>query len=122
MSRLPRRKSRPITIDGRRYRWLLKVWYRKYIGEAPASCDISIQEVLPRPGQTLVAELFSKSFEGREWWQPVHKASVLPRDIERIIRTGLERGWTPGKGSGSFRLSGLELTQYKVGATCPESS
>lgn len=52
MSRLPRKRSRTITIDGREFRWLLH-GRNRYLGRAPAVVTISIQEELEHPGITL---------------------------------------------------------------------
>ena len=82
MSRLPKKKSRPITIDGRKFRWMLH-GKNKYIGRAPGGVTISIQEDLEHPGITLQCTAFSVQYEEAEEECGGCDTSIFPSDIEK---------------------------------------
>jgi len=113
MSRLPRKNSRTITIDGREFRWLLH-GRNRYIGRAPAVVTISIQEELEHPGMTLQCMAVSVQNEEAEEECGYCNTSITPADIEKIIRAGLARGWDPTTGTGTFHPGSMTLGQYKV--------
>ena len=62
--------------------------------------------------------LKSKNYQGTpDEGYPTHTASVLPRDIQRLILEALDRGWDPAQGHGSFPLEShpeVELSDYRV--------
>jgi len=118
VSRLPKKKSRPITVDGRKFRWLLS-GRNRYKGKAPVAVTISIQEDLEHPGQTLQCtalsnELFEAPYQSEVERYGVCKTSIIPSDIEKIIRAGLTRGWNPAEGHGIIHPGSLNLEQYIV--------
>lgn len=113
MSRIPKKRSRPIVVDGIKYRWMIK-GSNKYIGRAPASVSISIQEEMDKPGQTLSCHAISHEADEAEEECGYCSTSILPSDISLIIKAGLKRGWTPGEGSGSFDPGRIRLTGYTV--------
>ena len=118
MSRLPKKKSRPITVDGRKFRWLMS-GRNRYIGKAPVATTISIQEELEHPGQTLQCtavsnELLEAPYQSEVERYGVCKTSIIPSDIEKIIRAGLARGWKPAEGHGTFHPGNVKLEQYTV--------
>ena len=112
MSRLPKKKSRPIEVGGIPYRWMIKGRSR-YLGNSPESITVTIQRDEEKPGGVLQCELRSKraptpqddnNFE--------NKSTLYPRDIGSLIHIGLRRGWDPSK-IGSFIIEGIDLTDYK---------
>ena len=117
MSRLPRKKSRLINIDGRYFRWMLQ-GKSKYLGHSPPVITISIQEELDKPGSTLQCTVYSKQIEEsrQEEYERYysHKISIIPSDIKKIIKTGIEYGWNPDeKKPNVFKLKNIELNNYK---------
>ena len=52
-----------------------------------------------------------------ECYAPVHKVSILPKDIVVLIRFALHQGWDPYKDTGRlYELTGdLELSDYVLG-------
>lgn len=117
MSRLPKKKSRKIIVDGRTFRWMLH-GRNRYIGSSPLSITISIQEDIEKPGSTLQCLAISKEILKREDYrsniEEYCTSSIFPSDIEKIIKAGLNNGWDPAKGSGTFSPGNLELNQYTV--------
>ena len=111
MSRLPRKKSRPIEVEGSKYRYLIR-GKNRYIGRAPGAVSISIQEDVENPGQTLQCIAVSSMADASEDENGDCTTSIYPSDIEKIIRTGLERGWDPRDGQGSFALGDIKLKEY----------
>jgi len=108
MSRIPRKKSRPIVVDGKTFRWMLKGRSR-YIGDTPRSLRLIVQEDEETPGRPLIIGLTSKHWtvdmtEGLE----SHRASVIPSNVVQIVRTSLESGWDPSEKGAPF-IPALEL-------------
>ena len=114
MSRLPKKKSRSIIVDGRKFRWMLK-GKNDYEG-SPITIMLSIQEDLEKPGQTLQCMLKATEVLKSQDWDDYKycKASIIPSDIEKVIKVGLAHGWTPAKGSGTFHPGNLILSQYTI--------
>jgi len=113
MSRLPKKKSRPITVDGRKFRWMLHGKNR--YGGSPVVVTISIQEELEMPGETL--QCIPVAIEVKENHRCEYDscdASIIPSDIEKIIRAGLARGWNPAEGHGTFHPGPVKLAQYII--------
>ena len=119
VSRIPRKSSRPIVVDGRKFRWMLRGRSR-YLGNSPPAVTITIQEDLENPGTVLQCDLISKNIEDTGMNDPwddrcqIHKASIRPKDVESLIRAGLLEGWDPEVGRGVFRVSSIDLTDYKT--------
>lgn len=116
MSRLPKKKSRPITVDGRKFRWMLQGKNR--YGGSPVVVTISIQEDLEQPGSTLQCILLATEVITKETYRfdeyETSNSSIFPSDIEKIIRAGLARGWNPAEGHGTFHPGNVQLEQYIV--------
>ena len=113
MSRIPKKKSRPITVNDREYRWLLKGTNR-YRGRSPGVLNISIQETLDKPGQTLTCTAISDMIEEAEEECGSCTTQIFVSDVREIILRGLEDGWTPREGNGSFVLKNLRLKEYEI--------
>ena len=96
---LPRAKSRSITVDGQRYRWLVS---------SPEDSDqlhlrIEREDV---GGQRLLYIL--SRWEDLE---PGVQLAIRPRVVAAAIRGGLARGWTPERGGPEFRLRWLSWSE-----------
>ena len=117
MSRLPKKKSRPITVDGRKFRWMLH-GRNRYLGRSPLSVTISIQEDIDKPGATLQCSAVSKEIENTPDYSHDEyqfcTSSIFPADIKKIIQTGLNLGWNPAEGHGTFNPGNIDLEQYSV--------
>jgi hypothetical protein len=109
MSRIPKRKSRLITVRGRQFRWLLK-GYCRYLGNPYPCPTVTVQVVEDRPGQVLQCHLGNKVIGGPEpdidGGESRLTTKVTPKDVARIIETGMSQGWDPDEGS--------TLTPFKV--------
>jgi hypothetical protein len=117
MSRIPRTKSRPITVDNVKYRWMIKNAKWRY-GGSSKTMRLVIQNEADRPGDPALVELVSKLWnEGHaQEWDFTHNAALMPGDVAIIIRTALTQGWKPEKQSGHpFRPVGpLDLAEYQI--------
>jgi len=118
MSRLPKKKSRPITVNDTKYRWLLK-GYDRY-GTAPRVLTISIQEDTEKPGQTLQCSAVSnqypkdRAFDYYDDNYGTCSTSIITSDIRKLILAGLEQGWAPREGNGKFDVKNVLLNEYTV--------
>ena len=93
---LSRKKSRPIVVDGKQYRWVV----------APGSgFVVFVAESADKPGGKI--EVYVKSDIDQMWVEFPHIQNlklkvVKPKDAESIIRQAIEGGWNPEvKGSPS---------------------
>ena len=119
MSRLPKKKSRPITVGDVKYRWMFK-GRNDYMGDAPLTARVIVQIDAEKPGPVLRALLRSKQlddphasdFDGLR----SHKASLGPYDVKTLILEGLQQGWTPeGLKQTAFDLAGpVDAGDYEV--------
>jgi hypothetical protein len=117
MSRIPRRKSRKITVDGRSYRWLLKGGRSRYRGNSAACLTLIVQEDLEKPGDPIVADFVSMRITADmdEEYGPPHKAAFSPGDVAKAIRLALQAGWRPDVSTGKVFTFKTEfaLSDYK---------
>ena len=116
MSRIPHKKSRPIVVAGRRFRWLLNGSAR-FIGNTPEVFHLTIQEDVEKPGGVLQVMLVSKALDNGNVIDdnnPTHKATVYVRDVERLICTALEMGWDTSLHGIFSDVGELELQEYRV--------
>jgi hypothetical protein len=91
---LPRKNSRVIAVDGRRYRWLATYADITWC-EAPCPLRLAVQQEGGR-GQMLLANFArQKEIEGRTWVFPRYGSEVTPAVVADIIRAGLAAGWEP---------------------------
>lgn len=109
----PKKNTRPIVIDGRNFRYKIE-GRNRYIGRAPGAVTISVYEDSDRPGTILRCVAVSSQCDEAEEECGYCNTSITPIDIEKIIRTGLARGWDPTTGTGTFDPGSITLQQYKV--------
>ncbi len=97
---LARRGSRPITVDGRGYRWRVRskptysqglnwsslTFAVEAIGDAGSILVVSTQS--PHPGN----------------WLALPASPVLPAMVAAVIRAALRRGWQPDRPGSPFVL------------------
>lgn len=83
---IPRKKSRPIEVDGRKFRFLIKPARAR--GE---DLSVTVQEEAVQPGRVL-------QFTWPEG------CSIFPEDVKVAIRDGLKLGWAPSAKGPAFRF------------------
>ncbi|SDZ11915.1 hypothetical protein SAMN05444365_105406 [Micromonospora pattaloongensis] len=99
---LPRKGSRPITVDGVDYRWMVR--RRASAGPAPLSFVV---EHADDPGALLVVSLpwaHPRPGQGRPG------EVVRPGIVASAITTARDRGWHPDQPGPPFPLSGDDLS------------
>lgn len=117
MSRLPRKKSRPITVGDVSYRWMFRGYTRLY-GDAPKAATVTVQVEAEKPGPVLQASVVSKKRHDPDfdldWWP--HRAALKPFDVQTLILAGLAAGWDPhGPKQTAFKLAGpVDAGEYEV--------
>lgn len=84
---LARKGTRIITVDGRRYRWLVSAGHD--------------------PNLAIVAELAEGAAQRMVTWVHPRLSVITPSLVRRAIRHALDHGWRPGSRGG-------EVT-YRVG-------
>jgi hypothetical protein len=93
---LPKKGTRTIVVDGRRFRWNMK--YEK-VNYCSAACPVrlTVQQDVGRGGQKLIAQFdgVGVSDSGVKWMFPRYGAEVTPGKVADIIRAGLVAGWYP---------------------------
>ena len=114
---IPLKKCRKIIIDGEKYYWLLKNKRHRILGWSPSSMWLTIQ----KDGSNGILQCWVRSkrlpkeydeYGGMEWAYPTHKAALLPSDIEKIIRYGINIGWDINKRI--ILESGPELNDHYI--------
>ncbi|MEM7156926.1 MAG: hypothetical protein AAF799_29010 [Myxococcota bacterium] len=110
---LSRAKSRPITVDGRRYRYQFST--TKIDGTDEYRINLTIQA---EPGDGAVLQVHG--LRTRDGWldhSTGHRGgsddypSFTPRHIQWLIERGLEGGWNPDERGRPFRV---ETTNSEV--------
>lgn len=93
MARIPRTKSRPITVDDVKYRWMVKNARWRYGGSSKNWSQGNAEE-----------------------WDFTHRAALTPADVAVIIRTARTQGWKPEEHRGRpFQTGGpLDLKEYEI--------
>lgn len=101
---MDRQDSRSITVDGESYRWLMKSRPSDQRKAAAAGFVVAIEHEAG-DGQILAARFDLLNLPGLE-------ARVLsPKDIIRLVRAGLERGWMPRKEGPPLVIRGDEIVR-----------
>ena len=97
---IPQKGSRPLTVDGVRYRWSVRSrpTYSQGIGQGPLSFAVVNDDA---PGSTLVVTLDAMRPDN---WLQEPSAVVTPKMVELAIRKALADGWHAAQGGGAFAL------------------
>ena len=118
MSRIPKKKSRRITVDGVVYRWLVKDASSRFDHMSDQFARVIVQIEDKHPGTPLVAVLASKRWtrDNEDDVEHHHKAAIMPKDIRELILYGLKLAWNPHGDPGSVHtLTGdLDLGEYSL--------
>ena len=92
---LPRKGTRAIAVDGRRYRWLA-VYADVTWCSAACPLRLTVQQDGGR-GQLLIAHFNGEAvIEGATWVFPRYGSELTPGVVADIIRAGIAAGWEPG--------------------------
>jgi hypothetical protein len=81
---IPRKGSRPIDIDGRMFRFMVK--------PIREELSVTVQEAAEQPGRVLQFQ-----------WPEGH--SVYPSDVAETVRDALKAGWDPSARGAAFRFA-----------------
>ena len=117
MARIPRTKSRPLTIDETKYRWTVKGGRWRY-GGSNRTLRLIVQNKAEHPGDILTVYLTSKNWTqgNEEEWDFTHRAALTPGDVTAIVRIALKQGWKPEARTGKpFQLDiPMDLKEYII--------
>jgi len=113
------KKSRPITVRGRPFRWKFK-GHRDNLtryGASPQFAHIAIQEDGENPGRPMVAHVESSVFvdddtHDGDTGHIRHIARFTPGDVRKLIEAALDAGWDPSSRTPFTTPPGIKLTDY----------
>lgn len=110
---MPRKGSRKITVDGRRFLWRLG-GTRRLIDEAPGAVTLTFQEDTENPGRVAQVSAVVKVPKTEDW--EALKASIKPRDASLALGACLTHGWDPRERGSAWRYTGptLDLGDYET--------
>jgi hypothetical protein len=116
---IPKKKSRPISVDGVNYRWMIRGDKRsRWIHAAPVAATITVGLDSKKAGRPLQCAVVSRRIPENydsECDYPKHQASITPQDITFIIHLAIQQGWdSEEKGSAFLLKSDRELGDYKL--------
>ncbi|MDG4772705.1 hypothetical protein [Solwaraspora sp. WMMD792] len=96
-----KRGSRPIVVDGCRYRWTVrrKPTYRQALAWAPLT--FAVERVDP-PGRAILVVRVASAHPGN--WVHAEATPVRPAMVATTIRQALVRGWQPDLPGSPFLL------------------
>ena len=97
---IPKTGSRPITVDGNDYRWLVrrKPTYSQANGWTPMT--VAVSSTVPK-GSSLVATLATNR---PDTWVDTENKAITPGDVASLIRLAIARGWNPATPGSPFQL------------------
>lgn len=100
---IPKKGSRLIVVDGVQYRWRVRgrPTYQQAIG---SRWYLAVEQVEAKSGQVLVIRLPQDHPSG---WMTKREnvVPVLPSDVEKYIRMGLQAGWHPDQPGKQFLMT-----------------
>ncbi|MFV2105425.1 hypothetical protein [Micromonospora sp. LOL_015] len=101
-----KRGSRPIIVDGCRYRWTVrrKPTYSQALAWAPLT--FAVERINP-PGCAVLVVRVASAHPGN--WVHAEAMPVRPLMVAAAIRQALVRGWQPDRPDSPFVL-GMDLT------------
>ena len=97
---IPKKGSRPITVDGSDYRWLVrrKPTYSQANGWTPMT--VAVSSAVPR-ASSLGATL---AVNRPDAWVDAQNKAITPGNVAKLIRLAVARGWNPAAPGGPFKL------------------
>jgi hypothetical protein len=106
---IPKKGSRPITVDGRSYRWRIRGRPTYSQANGWAALSIAVSTDVPS-SSTLVAKLTRNRPDA--WINP-DGTPVTPGDVASVIRHAIKVGWRPGEPGKQLNLS-VEINRFRV--------
>lgn len=97
---IPKKGSRPITVDGQGYRWFVRRRPTVGAGSGSNPLTVAVSSEVPRSA-SLVANVATRRPDAS-----LHSeaTAVTPGDVAELIRLAIRRGWDPAKPGGAFRI------------------
>jgi hypothetical protein len=98
---LSRKGSRPITVDGTRYRWYVRRKPSYGQGLAQSNLTVAVELDAPARGSVLVVDVGQPRPDN---WLGRPAAVVTPRDVAEFVREARRAGWRPEAAGSPFTL------------------
>lgn len=99
MSRIPRRRSRPLKVGGEKFRWMTGSGRGALIGTSGPCLVLTVQRDEEFPGGVMRASLRSRLWTKEHTENldnaPPHQASLMPMEVRRYVEFALDTGWDP---------------------------
>lgn len=101
---IPKKGSRLIVVDGVQYRWRVRgrPTYCQEMDWSPLY--LAIENAESKSGQVIVISL-PQNHPKRYRPAGEHVVPVLPSDVEKYIRMGLQAGWRPDQPGKQFLMT-----------------
>jgi hypothetical protein len=98
---IPKKGTRPITVDGNDYRWLVrrKPTYSQGNGWTPMT--VAVSSTIPNTS-ALVATLATNRPDA---WINADSKMITPGEVANLIRLAIVRGWNPAAPGSPFQLN-----------------
>jgi hypothetical protein len=97
---IPKKGSRPITVDGQEYRWFVRRKPTDCGGSGSTPLTVAVSSDVPR-SSSLVATFATNRPDA---WRFPGSTAVTPGDIAELIRLAIQRGWDPTKPGSAFKI------------------
>ena len=91
---MPRKGTRSIDVEGKKFRWKLRKWVPRFKGTSPRTHTLVVEA---EDGGLVSAFLLSTKWNDREYFlndeefMMKHKASITPGNVKSFVCTCLER-------------------------------
>ena len=103
---IPTKKSRPITVDGREFRWMVRP-------EGSVGFDwhtvLTVQEAADHPGAVLQVPLYAKETVGMKPSMldedRAPDVPITPEDVADVVRAAIRSGWDPSARGGPAKVA-----------------
>lgn len=97
---IPKKGSRPITVDGQDYRWFVRRKPTEGAGSGSNPLTVAVSSDVPRSASLLVTLATNRPDAS------LHSevTAVTPGDVAELIRVAIRHGWDPAKPGSAFRI------------------
>jgi hypothetical protein len=97
---IPKKGSRPITVDGQDYRWFVRRKPTHCTGSGWTPLTVAVSSDVPRSASMLVTLATNRP----DAWLHPGSIAITPADVAELIRLAIRRGWDPAKPGSAFRI------------------
>lgn len=108
---IPKKGSRPITVDGQSYRWFVRRKPTDCGGSGRTPLTVAVSSDVPRSSSLVVTLAINRP----DAWLHPGATAVTPCDVAELIRLAIKRGWNPSKPGSAFQLDLRNDREYEVG-------